>query len=62
MPHLLMAKYTTPARAQTHANTAIPLFIVPSQSLLIQHMVLKRSAGEAGPTKPKLNLGKLSAR
>src|SRR6478752_4383080 len=28
MPHLLMAKYTAPVRAQRHAKTAIPRFIV----------------------------------
>jgi hypothetical protein len=28
MPHLLTAKYAPPARAQMHAKTAIPRFIV----------------------------------
>jgi hypothetical protein len=52
MPHLLMAKYTPAARAQTHARTAIPLLIVSILITLIQQMVGIRGGSEAGVTGP----------
>src|SRR5512140_1800451 len=61
MPHLLMAKYTAPVMTQMHARTAIPLFIVSVQSLLIQQIGIKRRGGETRTPPPELSLGNLVA-
>jgi hypothetical protein len=50
-----------PARAQTHAKTAVPLFIASIPSFFIQLMVLNRGGGEARAARRELNLGNVVA-
>jgi hypothetical protein len=59
MPHLLMAKYTAPVRAQIHARTANPRFIIPSQSHSFNRWCRKREKGPDRTTRSKLIFRKL---
>jgi hypothetical protein len=42
MAHLLMAKYSPPARTQRQAKIAIALFTASSRSLLVEQVVIGR--------------------
>src|SRR5215468_6605050 len=58
--HLLMEKYSAPARTQRQANIAIALFMSSSPINPYQNMVFLRLKGRLGSLMQRLNLRKLS--
>jgi hypothetical protein len=62
MAHLLMAKYSPPARTQRQAKIATALFTASSCSLLVEQMVIGRYGSSPGSARGKLNLGKFGSR
>jgi hypothetical protein len=62
MAHLLMAKYSPPARTQRQAKIASALFTASSSSRLVEQMVIDRDGSSPPPERVKLNLGKFGSR
>src|SRR5271169_3028365 len=62
MAHLLITRYSPPARTQRQAKIAIALFTAPSRSLLVEQMVIGRYGSSPGSARGKLNLGKFGSR